>query len=55
MNTKKTKLMVITREIDAIRNSRLENYNLKVIQRVENFKFLLVWLYDECSSDKEIE
>jgi len=54
MNKKKTKFMVIMREIDVFRNVSL-TYNGKVIERAEKLKYPGTWLYEEWSTDKEID
>lgn len=53
VNIKKTKFMVVTRETDQFRNSRL-TYEGKPLERVQKFKYLGTWLHEEWSSEKEI-
>lgn len=54
INTKKTKFMVITRDVNKFENSEI-TFNGTRIERVSRFRYLGVWLSEEWSSDFEIK
>ena len=54
INTKKTKLQIITRNPEDFRNAKL-TYNNEDIERVKKFNYLGTWLCEDWSSDVEIK
>lgn len=54
INTKKTKFMIITRNLNAFEDSQL-TFNAMRIDRVNKFKYLGVWLSEDWTSDIEVK
>lgn len=54
INTKKTKFMIITRNLNAFEDSQL-TFNATCIDRVSKFKYLGIWLSEDWTSDIEIK
>lgn len=54
INTAKTKFMVISRNLNAFENSSI-TFNTKPIERVNKFKYLGAWLFEDWTSDMEVK
>ena len=54
INTKKTKFMIISRHLNTFENSTI-TFNARPIERVEKFKYLGIWPFEDWTSDKEIK
>ena len=54
INTKKTKFMIISRNLDALENSTI-TLNTKSIERVSKFKYLGTSLFEDWASGREIK
>lgn len=54
INTKKTKFLVITKDMNAFEDSEI-TFNTMRIERVNKFKYLGVWLSEDWTSDLEIK
>lgn len=54
INTKKTKFMIISRNLDTFENSSI-TFNAMTIERVDKFKYLSTWFFKDWTSDREVK
>lgn len=53
VSTKTTKFMIISRTSETFRNSNL-TFNAKPSKRLNKFKYLGTWLFEDLASDKDL-